>query len=1312
MTSPLFSRCWLPLLAALLTVLPGRAQNLLTNPDFESGNTGFTSQYTYVATPAGNSTAGRYALVTDSKTFNTAFGSFGDHTTGSGQYLIADGATSATTILWEQTVTGLTPNQNYQFSFWLLNAINTNRAQIQVSANGTDVGTSFTNPNDGGNWQLNTVTVNPGSGTQLILRLRNLRTATGGNDFGIDDVALTAPMANNQLTANNVTTAVISTSATTFPTQISPLRATITGPAGATVSYFTLLTIPASGTLRLGSNGPLLTAGQSLNATEAGQLFYTPASSTTQNLTFTYRVTDSNGNFSPSAATYTIPLVAPAPPANCGPAYGGGAPSSGLSANYYPGYFADNLNFFATTTPGLTRIDPQLNFGGSSWGNIVPPATGTATNPNQFSTRHRGSVYVPATGAYTFYLTSDDASFMWIDGNAFSPTVANAFINNGGLHGSRTVQNTVTLSAGLHNVLVYYGEDGGGDVLTLEYSSAAGAGISRQVVPNSALCAGQSALPPTATNVTNSPAMPSSNAATGIAALAGSDPNAGGSVTRYLIASLPAPASGILYLGQGGAPITLNQSLTAAEAATLSFDPEPGFTGNATFTFYAVNNAGISSNTPATYTIPVVGPVADVTTSLSGPATLGANLSSGTFTVTFTNNGPQPATQVTQTVRLPTGATMTAAQQAALPSTAGYDAATNTINFGTVPVLNSGTTNTYTFSFRSPATQGANTLVSNVGTTTSQGSNSAVDQFTLNVTVQAGNFFVTNDDSNEVPANTTKTGNIILNDANPQNLANNGFEVQLVGAGVSHGTLTLNANGSYSYTPVGGYLGPDTFTYRVRVPGASPEFSNISTVTLNVYDSNQVCTIGTGNNLVVNPSFTDGNTGFSSAYGYVVDDPATNRELVPEALYGVGAEAANYHPSFSGTGRNGVGDNFMIVNGSQNLSVVYQQIINVQPNTYYSFSAYANSVNGNSPAQLGFVINGKSTSNVTTLDGTRNYTQIADLWFSGSSTTAVFEIRDVNKATGGNDFGLDDIYFGTCTVGLTANDVNNRFMSNEAPATSIAALSATVTAGPALNSFIIQTLPNADAGVLFLDNVVVIPGQEIMLADAGKLFFDPKAAYVGTAQFTYTATDVSGAGSRNTATYSLPVGNQPLPVTLTGFEAQLSGRTDALLTWETAAELNNDHFEVERSLDGRTFGIITRVAGRGTTNQATRYAHTDAGVGARSTGLVYYRLRQVDRDGTATYSGIRTVTFRPDVTADITLYPNPATALTRLDMRLLPAGTYQVRVLDNVGREVLHLSAEGGAEPALDLHAVASGTYIVLVRAENGQQFTKRLVKE
>ena len=1315
---------WALLLAGLLCATPAAAQNLLPNPGFEAGNTGFNTAYTYIPPPTADPGPGNYTIGTDNRAFNPNFlASYGDHTTGTGRYMIVNASLVATTNVWQRNVTGLQPNQSYQFSFWLLNTFPTSKARIQVAINGTNVGAPFTNPNDGGVWQLNTLTVNTGAGTSLDIRLRNVNTDSNGNDFGLDDMSLTAPpVANPQLTVNDVTTASISTTAVFNATQISPLSATITGPAGATVATYTLASVPSVGTLRVGNgNSPALAAGAVLTTTQASQLYYTPGNGATQNLTFAYSATDSNGNFSANSATYTIPLVSPAAPVGCGPAYGGGPSSSGLAADYYPGYFNDNLAFFNSTAPGLTRIDPQLNFASSSttaangWGTIIPPAIqgATATDPDQFSTRHRGSVYIPTAGAYTFYLTSDDASYLWLDGAALAPTLANATINNGGAHGPRLVQATATLSAGLHNILVYYGEATGGNTLTLEYSSAAGAGISQQIIPNSALCAGPSPQPPVATAVTNAPAMPSTNAPTAVQALAGSDPNAGGSVTNYRIASLPTAASGILYLDLGATVVTAGQVLTAAQAAGLSFDPEPGFSGNATFTFFAINNAGIASNLPATYTIPVVGPVADVTTTVSGPTTLGAGVSSGTFTATFTNNGPQSATQVTQQVRLPTGASMTASQQAALPSTATYNSGTNTIVFATVPVLNSGAanTNTYTFTFTSPTTQGANSLVSTVGTSTSQGANAAADQATFSVNVTPGNFFVTNDDSNEIPGNASKSGNVILNDANPANLANSGFTATRV-SNPTHGTLVFNADGSYAYTPTNGYLGPDSFTYQVCVPTANPPCSNVSTVALNVYDANLVCTIGTGTNQLTNPSFTNGNTGFTSSYGFVNDNPGVNDELIPEALYAVGNNAFNYHPSFAGAGRLGAGDNFMIVNGSQNLSVVYQQTITVKTNTYYSFSAYANSVNPQSGAQLGFVINGKSTSSVTTLDGTTSYTRFSDLWFSGNNTTAVIEIRDVNKDPDGNDFGLDDLYFGTCAKGLTANNVTNRMLSNSAASTGISALRGTVTTGPPLEYFTIQTLPSTTAGILYLNNAPVVPGQVIPLAQAGQLFFDPVAGYVGTGTFTYTATDDSGAGSDNVATYSMPIDNRPLPVELVSFGVKVVRAVDAQLNWRTASELNNDHFEVQRSTDGLAFKDIARVAVQGTTSSATAYAHTDAGIGAALTGPVYYRLRQVDRDGASSYSPVQAVSFSSATAGAIALFPNPATAITRLDLSLLPAGTYQVRVLDNVGRQVLTAAFSGGGIHPLDLRTVANGTYVVLVRGTNGQQFAKRLVKE
>ena len=210
-----------------------------------------------------------------------------------------------------------------------------------------------------------------------------------------------------------------------------------------------------------------------------------------------------------------------------------------------------------------------------------------------------------------------------------------------------------------------------------------------------------------------------------------------------------------------------------------------------------------------------------------------------------------------------------------------------------------------------------------------------------------------------------------------------------------------------------------------------------------------------------------------------------------------------------------------------------------------------------------------------------------------------------------------------------------------------------------------------------------------------------------------TVTTVDQNGGVTTQTVNLVLGANPLPVELSAFTAVAKGQ-DAQLAWTTASEKNNDRFEVERSLTGTDYVRIGTVRGQGTNSAATAYALTDAGIGQKASGQVYYRLRQVDADGTATYSPVRTLTFSK-VAPAISLFPNPATSVTQLDLTALPVGAYQVSVLDAAGRTVLSTTLEAGLAHALDLRNVASGSYTLLVRGQNGGQvvsLTKRLVKE
>jgi hypothetical protein len=188
-----------------------------------------------------------------------------------------------------------------------------------------------------------------------------------------------------------------------------------------------------------------------------------------------------------------------------------------------------------------------------------------------------------------------------------------------------------------------------------------------------------------------------------------------------------------------------------------------------------------------------------------------------------------------------------------------------------------------------------------------------------------------------------------------------------------------------------------------------------------------------------------------------------------------------------------------------------------------------------------------------------------------------------------------------------------------------------------------------------------------------------------------------------TATTATAATLAPLPVKLVSFTAQAAADSrSAQLAWATASEMNNAYFEVERSFDGAAYAPLGRVAGQGNKTTTTTYTFVDQqGLGTQPAGLVYYRLRQVDLDGTATYSPVRPVRLgAADATAQVSLslYPNPAQTSTTLDLSALPAtASYQVLVLDATGRQMQRLLLAGGQAQPLDLSALTPGLLTVLV---------------
>jgi uncharacterized repeat protein (TIGR01451 family) len=248
--------------------------------------------------------------------------------------------------------------------------------------------------------------------------------------------------------------------------------------------------------------------------------------------------------------------------------------------------------------------------------------------------------------------------------------------------------------------------------------------------------------------------------------------------------------------------------------------------------------------------------------------------------------------------------------------------------------------------------------------------------------------------------------------------------------------------------------------------------------------------------------------------------------------------------------------------------------------------------------------------------------------------------------------------------------------------------------------------------------VTSLSGLGLTMQPDGRLVVsNPNALRAGSYTVQVTTTDANGGTTTQTVSFVIPA--NPLPVVLVDFTAQAVQNRDALLTWHTASEKNNDHFDIERSFDGTTFAKVGQLAGHGTTNAASAYAFTDANVAAKATGPVYYRLRQVDLDGTSAFSPVRSVSFTKAAATPVvlSLYPNPAQASTKLDLSPLPASaTYQVTLLDATGRTLRTATLAGGLPQPLDVQHLASGTYHVLVTGQlaDGTAFkqTMRLTKE
>ena len=211
------------------------------------------------------------------------------------------------------------------------------------------------------------------------------------------------------------------------------------------------------------------------------------------------------------------------------------------------------------------------------------------------------------------------------------------------------------------------------------------------------------------------------------------------------------------------------------------------------------------------------------------------------------------------------------------------------------------------------------------------------------------------------------------------------------------------------------------------------------------------------------------------------------------------------------------------------------------------------------------------------------------------------------------------------------------------------------------------------------------------------------------------------SGVTTFATYTLSEQQTPLPVTLISFDARRKG-VDALITWATATEISNSGFEVQVSTNGTTFSKLAFVPSQAINSlNVLTYSFLDEQSG--KTGQRYYRLRQIDQDGSSVYSPVRVVSFDAanDAVAQgqttLTAYPNPFVEgdLPTVLVQSSATGNGLVQLLDVTGRQLSQqgfISTPGTQQVSLPATTgLQAGVYLAKVTLASGEVKTVRIQK-
>jgi predicted outer membrane repeat protein len=189
-----------------------------------------------------------------------------------------------------------------------------------------------------------------------------------------------------------------------------------------------------------------------------------------------------------------------------------------------------------------------------------------------------------------------------------------------------------------------------------------------------------------------------------------------------------------------------------------------------------------------------------------------------------------------------------------------------------------------------------------------------------------------------------------------------------------------------------------------------------------------------------------------------------------------------------------------------------------------------------------------------------------------------------------------------------------------------------------------------------------------------------------------------------TAGYSALV----LPVTWSSMSVK-NNNCENIISWTTESETNNDYFVVESSKDGKEYGQVKMIEGQGDKRSQSKYSYNHP---LKSSGVTYYRIKQVDYDGRYSYSSV--IKSRNKACAELSylsVYPNPAmNESVNLEFSEIEKGEeVSIQVYNNIGQLQLNntfVADDNIQQKPLDISTLQSGVYIIKVCSSGGSLFS------